>query len=143
MECLNKKKIEKVKGSNIVNCVQNKYFCYIIDEIVSLSRSFQKLWLSSSSFITVFVIPFINSIYQLCIPSWRFSKWVVSLLYRINIWKFGISMANLKQIVWEPMKYRIIFLITPHEQSSCTLSKEKQNVHVFIQVAEQKKCKNI
>ena len=69
MECLNKKKIEKVKGSNIVNCVQNKYFCYIIDEIVSLSRSFQKLWLSSSSFITVFVIPFINSIYQLCIPS--------------------------------------------------------------------------
>ena len=29
-------KLEKVKGSNIVNCVQKKYFSYIIDKIASL-----------------------------------------------------------------------------------------------------------
>ena len=29
-------------------------------------------------------------------------------------------------MVWEPMKYRIIFLITSHEQISCRLAEEKQ-----------------
>ena len=31
----------------------------------------------------------------------------------------------------------------PHEQSSCTLSEEKKNIRIFIQVAKQRKWKNI
>ena len=34
------RKFEKVKGRNIVKCVQNKYFSYIIDKIVSLREKF-------------------------------------------------------------------------------------------------------
>ena len=30
-----------------------------------------------------------------------------------------------------------------HEQSSCTISEQKQNVHIFIQVGQQRKWKNI
>ena len=37
------RKFEKVKGSNIVKCVQKKYFSYIIDKIVSLRRNFSKI----------------------------------------------------------------------------------------------------
>ena len=102
------KKFEKVKWSNIVNCVQKKYFSYIIDKIVSLRRSFSKALVTLAYCFCYFLI---NSLYQPCISSWRFWKWAVSLLYRINIWTFGIFMVNLKQIVWEPMKYYIIFLI--------------------------------
>ena len=36
------RKFEKVKGSNIVKCVQKKYFSYIIDKIVSLTKNLQK-----------------------------------------------------------------------------------------------------
>ena len=36
------RKFEKVKGSNIVKCVQKKYFSYIIDKTVLLRRIFQK-----------------------------------------------------------------------------------------------------
>ena len=35
-------KFEKFEGSNIVNCVQKKYFSYIIDKIVSPRRNFSK-----------------------------------------------------------------------------------------------------
>ena len=30
-----------------------------------------------------------------------------------------------------------------HEQSNCTFLEEKQNVHIFIQLAKQRKWKNI
>ena len=90
-----------------------------------------------------FVIIFINSIYQPSIPSQSFSKWAFSLLNRIHIWTFGFTMVSIKQIVWEPMKFRIIYLTTSHEQSSCRLLEEKQNVHIFIQAAKQRKWKNI
>ena len=46
-------------------------------------------------------------------------------------------------MVWEPMKYRIIFLITSHELTSCRLSEEKPNAHIFTQVPKQRKWKNI
>ena len=45
-------------------------------------------------------------------------------------------------MVWEPIKY-LIFLICTREQSSCTLSKEKQKIHIFIQVFKRRKWKNI
>ena len=35
-------------------------------------------------------------------------------------------------MVWEPMKYRIIFLITSHELTSCRLSEEKPNAHISL-----------
>ena len=76
-----------------------------------LQETFQKFWLSCPVFVIVFVIIFINSINQHCIPSWNFSKWAFSNLYRIIIWKFGIAMVSIKQVVWEPIKYLIIFLI--------------------------------
>ena len=36
------RKFEKVKGSNIVSCVQRKYFSYIKDKIASLREIFSK-----------------------------------------------------------------------------------------------------
>ena len=103
------KRFEKVKGSNAVKCAQNKCFSYITDKIVSLRRN-QKLWLSCPGFYYCCFYYFLNSIYQHCISSSSFSKWVFSHLYRINIWKFGISMVNIKQVVCEPVKY-VTFLI--------------------------------
>ena len=46
-------------------------------------------------------------------------------------------------MVWEPMKYRIILLITSHELISCRLSEEKQNAHILTQVSKLRKWKNI
>ena len=46
-------------------------------------------------------------------------------------------------MVWEPVENRTTFLITSHEQISCRLSEEKQNVHTFTQVSKQRKWKNI
>ena len=103
-------KFEKVKGSNVVKCVQKKYFSYLIDKIVSLRRNFSKTY-PFLFFINVFVIIFIKSIYQPCILYWSFSKSAFSHLYCINIWKFHISMVNMKQMVWAPMKCHKIFLI--------------------------------
>ena len=77
----------------MVKCVQ-KYFSYITDEIVSLRRNFSKALVILSWFLLLFLfIIFINSIYQPCIPSWSFSKWALSRLFRINIWIFGNSMV--------------------------------------------------
>ena len=45
-ELLKSTKFEKVKGRNIVQCVQKKYFSYIIDKLFSLRVNFQKIWLS-------------------------------------------------------------------------------------------------
>ena len=46
-------------------------------------------------------------------------------------------------MVWEPMQYCIIFLFTSHEQISCRLTEEKQNINIFTQVSKQRKWKNI
>ena len=46
-------------------------------------------------------------------------------------------------MVWEPMKYRIILLITSHELISCRFSEEKQNAHILTQVSKLRKSKNI
>ena len=95
MDCSNQQKFENVKGSKIVKCVQKKYFNYIID------KCFKSFGYPVLVFIIIFVIIFINSIYQLCIPSWNFSKWAISRLYCIIISKFGVSMVSIKQMVWE------------------------------------------
>ena len=58
------RKFEKIKGSNIVKCVQK--ISYIIDQIVSLKRNFSK--------------------------GLVISNFLASLLYKYM--KFGISMAN-------------------------------------------------
>ena len=63
MDCSNQQKFENVKGSKIVKCVQKKYFNYIID------KCFKSFGYPVLVFIIFFVIIFINSIYQLCIPS--------------------------------------------------------------------------
>ena len=41
-------------------------------------------------------------------------------------------------MVWEPMKY-LIFLITSYKQRNCTLSEEKENVHMFVRSSIQTK----
>ena len=110
-ELLESTKFEKVKGSNIVKFAQKKYFSYIIDKFFLAQRKFFKSFgYLGLVFIIVFAIIFIDTIYQPCIPSQSFSKWAFWHLYRINILKFGISMVNIKQMVWEPMKY-LTFLI--------------------------------
>ena len=52
-------------------------------------------------------------------------------------------MVNVEQVDWEPNKYLIKFFITSREQSSCTFSEGKQNVHIFIQVSKRRKRENI
>ena len=56
MECLNQKKFEKVKGSNIVSCVQRKYFSFIIDKIVLLGRICSKALFILSWFLLLFLL---------------------------------------------------------------------------------------
>ena len=76
-----------------------------------LEEIFQKFVQPVLVCIIVFVIILIDSIYQTCIPFGSFSKRAFSHLYRINIWKFGISMVIIKQMVSELIKNLIIFLI--------------------------------
>ena len=57
------RKFEKVKGSNIVKCVQNKYFSYIIDKIVSLRRNFSKALVILSGFLLLFFLSFSLIVY--------------------------------------------------------------------------------
>ena len=88
-----------------VKCVQKKYFTYLIDKIVSFKINFSKtLVIQFYFFIIIFI--FITSIFQPCIPSGRFSKWAFCFSI-IKMCKFGISMVNIKQIVWEPMKHHL------------------------------------
>ena len=54
-------KFEKVKGSNIDKYVQKKYFSYM--------KFFKSCGYPDLVFIIVFIIIFINSIYQPCITS--------------------------------------------------------------------------
>ena len=69
-ELLESTKFEKVKGRNIAKCVQKKYFSYMIDKFLFAQRKlFKSFGYSDLVFIIVFVIIFINSIYQPCIPS--------------------------------------------------------------------------
>ena len=75
-----------------------------------LEEIFQKFVQPVLVCIIVFVIILIDSIYQTCIPFGSFSKRAFSHLYRINIWKFGISMVIIKQMVSELIK-NLIFLI--------------------------------
>ena len=67
-----------------VKCVQKKYFSYIIDKIVSYRRNFSKILVIQAYFF-FFLIIFITSIYQPCIPSGRFSKWAFSFLSHKNV----------------------------------------------------------
>ena len=50
------RKSEKLKGSNIVSCVQRKYFSYIIGKIVLLRRNFSKAWFILSWFLLLFLL---------------------------------------------------------------------------------------
>ena len=56
-------KFEKVKGSNIVKCVQNKHFNYLIDKIVSLRRNFSKTLVILSCFLLLFLLLFLLKVY--------------------------------------------------------------------------------
>ena len=58
------RKFEKVKGSNIVKCVQKKYFSYIIDKIVSLT--YKKLFKNFGypvRFLLLFLLLFLLIVY--------------------------------------------------------------------------------
>ena len=59
VDCQNKKKIGKVKGSNIVKCIQKKYFNYIIDKIASLRRNFPKALVILAWFLLLFLLLFL------------------------------------------------------------------------------------
>ena len=50
------RKSEKRKGSNIVSCVQRKYFSYIIGKIVLLRRNFSKALFILSWFLLLFLL---------------------------------------------------------------------------------------
>ena len=51
---LESNKFERAKGSNIVKCVQKKYFSYIINKIVPLRRDFSKALVILSWFLLLF-----------------------------------------------------------------------------------------
>ena len=109
MDCSNQQNLKKLKEV-ISLSVYKRNILVIIDKIFRLKKFFESFGYPGLVFIIAFVI-FIKSIYQSCIPSWSFLKSAFSHLYGINIWKLGISMVCIKQMVWEPMKYRKIFLI--------------------------------
>ena len=110
MDCLNQVNLRKLKEAISLSVYKINILIILIDKIVSLRRNFSKT-LVILFFIIVFAIIFIKSIYQRCIPYWSFSKRAFLHLYHINIWKFDISIVNMKQMVWEPMKCLKIFLI--------------------------------
>ena len=62
-------KFEKVKGRNIVKCAQKKYFSYNRQNCFAYKKFFKNFGYPGLVFVIVFVIIFINSIYQSCIPS--------------------------------------------------------------------------
>ena len=80
---LESRKFEKVKGSNIVKCVQKKYFSYIIDKIVSLT--YKKLFKNFGypvRFLLLFLLLFLLIVYiSLAFHLERFQ----SDLFRISI----------------------------------------------------------
>ena len=89
------RKFEKVKGSNIVKCVQKKYFSYIIDKILSLRRNFSKALVILVQFLLLFLILFLLIVYIIIL---KFSKvsFFASLLHRyMKSWYFhGPYKAN-------------------------------------------------
>ena len=122
------------------------FILVLFDESVSLRRNPLKAMvitkiLYRESYIMSLVIMSL-SCPQPCIPSWNFSKLAFSHLYGKTTKKIDISMVNMKQIVWEPIKYLTIFLFASCEQSSCTLSEEKQNVHIAHSSIQTKKVEN-
>ena len=56
-------KFEKVKGSNIVNCVKRKYFSYIIDKIVLVRRNFSKAFVILAQFLLLLLLLFLLVVY--------------------------------------------------------------------------------
>ena len=62
-------KFEKVKGSNIVKCAQNKILV-IIDKIVWLTRNFSKALVILARFLLLFLLLFLLIVFiNSCIPS--------------------------------------------------------------------------
>ena len=139
---LESSKYEKVKRSNIVKCAQNKYFSY---KITLLGRDFSKALVICPGFCYCFFIIILNSIYQPCLPSWNLPKWTFSHFYRINIWKFGISMVNIKQVVWELIKYpTFLTYVTWAKKQHTIRSKTKcSDIYSSIQTKNVTKVENI
>ena len=89
-----------------VKCVQKKYFSYLIDKIVSFKVNFSKtLVIQVYFFIIIFIFITISLAFHL--EDFQNELFCFSI---IKMCKFGISMVNIKQIVWEPMKYCIFFI---------------------------------
>ena len=86
-----------------VKCVQKKYFSYIIDKIVSYRRNFSKILVIQAYFFFFFklfsLLVYISLAFHL--EDFQNELFCFSV---IKMCKFGISMVNIRQIVWEPMK---------------------------------------
>ena len=86
-----------------VKCVQKKYFSYLIDKIVSFKVNFSKtLVIQVYFFIIIFIFITISLAFHL--EDFQNELFCFSI---IKMCKFGISMVNIKQIVWEPMKHHL------------------------------------
>ena len=53
------KNVGKIKGNNIVKCIQKKYFSYIIDKIASLTRNSSKALVILAWFLLLFLLLFL------------------------------------------------------------------------------------
>ena len=107
------RKFEKVKGSNKVKCVQKKYFNYIIDKIISLRRNFSKALVILSWFLLLllsFFLLVVHISFAFHFELFKVSFFATLLFKYMKIWYFH-GQYNIKQMVWEKIKYLIIFLI--------------------------------
>ena len=133
-----------------VKCVQKKYFSYIIDKIVLLRRNVSNILVIQAYYLLFLLILLFFKYFFIILLSFllyistlhsigKFFKvsFFASLSYKyMKIWYFhGQYKAN--SLETNKISYNT------KQQSSCTLSEERQNVHIFIQVAKQRKRKNI
>ena len=83
------RKSDKLKESNIVSCVQRKYFSYIIGKIVLLRRNFSKVLFVLSWFLLLFLLfLLIVSAFHSILKLFKVS-FFASLLYKyMKIWYF-------------------------------------------------------
>ena len=121
------RKFEKsYKGSNIV-IVWKRNILVIIDKSVSLRRNPLKAMVITKilfrepyiiSLIIMFLVLLLYLLLFLVIvfisPATHFEVFqsqLFCILYGVTTQKIDISMVDIKQMVWEPIKYLIIFLI--------------------------------
>ena len=95
IDCSYQENLKKLKEA--ISLIVYKRNSYVIDKIVSLRKIFSQNLFILSWFLLLFLLLFLLIVYISLAFHLEVFQSELFRIYRINMWKFGISMVNVKQ----------------------------------------------